>query len=67
MTVNFKITNLTCDACIKISSIALKKIPGVKNVEIKQDGQTAIESDREIAENEIEKSLSAVDKTASFN
>ncbi len=64
---NFTITNITCDACIKISSIALKKIPGVKSVEIEKSGLTSIESEREIAEEEIETALSKVDKTVVFN
>ena len=25
----FKMTNLTCDACVKLSTMALRKLPGV--------------------------------------
>lgn len=64
---NFTITNITCDACIKISSMALKKIPGIKSIEIDKNGQTSIESEREIAQEEIEAALSKVDKTVVFN
>lgn len=63
---NFTITNIMCDACIKLSSIALKKIPGVKSVEIDQNGKTTIESENEITQGEIENALTKVDKTAAF-
>jgi copper chaperone CopZ len=66
MKTNFKITNITCDACIKLSAMSLKKIPSVKNVEIKSDGSAMIESDKEIAKEEIENALSKVDKKALF-
>lgn len=65
--INFKITNLHCDACIKISSMALKKIQGVKNVEIIKDGKTVLESDKDISHNEIESVLSEAGKTVSFD
>jgi len=63
---NFMITNITCDACIKLSSMALKKIPGVTSVEIEKSGNTLIESDREITEKEIQSALSEAEKTAVF-
>lgn len=66
MKINFKINNITCDACIKLSSMALKKIPGVKNVEVKSDGSASIESDKEITDEEIANALAKVDKKATF-
>ncbi|MBI4592412.1 heavy-metal-associated domain-containing protein [Candidatus Uhrbacteria bacterium] len=30
----FTITNLTCDACIKLSTMALRKLPGVTDVSV---------------------------------
>lgn len=65
--INFKITDLTCDACIKLSSLSLKKIPGVKNVEVKSNGSASIEADKEITNEEIIAALAKVDKTAVFN
>ncbi|MEK7644245.1 MAG: heavy-metal-associated domain-containing protein [Patescibacteria group bacterium] len=64
MTTNFKITNITCAACIKLSDSVLKKIPGVTAVRIESDGLGAIESDRDISWNEIISALAEVDKTA---
>lgn len=64
---NFTITNITCDACIKISTMALNKIPGVKSVKIDKNGQTSVESEREIEQEEIERALSNVDKMVVFN
>lgn len=64
--INFKITNIACEACIKLSSMALKKIPGVKSVEIESNGSAAIESDKEIAREDIAGALAKVDKKAIF-
>jgi copper chaperone CopZ len=63
---NFTITNITCDACIKISSMVLKKIPGVTSVEIDKDGKASIESEKEITEEEITNALKEVEKTVEF-
>jgi len=63
---NFTITNITCDACIKISSMVLKKIPGVTSVEIDKNGKASIESGREITEEEITNALKEVEKTVDF-
>jgi len=67
MNINFKITDITCNACLKISSLALKKIPGVRNVEISSTGAATIEADKEISRDEIKKALASVDKTADFD
>lgn len=67
MKTNFKINTITCDACVKLSSSALKKIPGVKNAEVKSDGSATVESDKEITKEEISSALAKVDKTAVFN
>lgn len=64
--INFKITNLHCAACVKISAMALKKIPGVKNAEVKSDGCAMVESDKEITKEEILNALAEADKTAAF-
>lgn len=39
-----KITNLTCEACSKVSTMVLKKIDGVVAVDIAVDGKTKIVS-----------------------
>lgn len=33
-TLHFRITNLTCDACVKVCTMLLKKLPGVTDVSI---------------------------------
>lgn len=66
MKTNFKINDITCDACIKLSSLALKKIPGVKSVEIESNGSAVVESDQEISKEEIVSALAKADKIASF-
>jgi len=64
MTINFKINNITCEACVKISSMALKNLLGVKKVQIEKDGMATIESDRDIAWDEIKNVLAQADKQA---
>lgn len=61
----FKITNLTCEACIKLSTMALKKILGVFDVAVDlATGDAEIKSDRVVAWEEIVAALKTVDKTA---
>lgn len=64
MITNIKITNITCQACIELSSEALKGLPGVTSVDIAQDGKTAIESASEVAWPEIKSALAEVGKNA---
>lgn len=62
---NFKITNLDCEACIKLSTMALKSLPGVQTVKIDlKTGMTEVESDEELNLEDIQKSLAEVDKIA---
>lgn len=44
MEYTLKITNLTCEACSKVSAMVLKKINGVVTVDIAADGKTKIVS-----------------------
>jgi copper chaperone CopZ len=65
--INFTIIDITCDACIKLSAMALKKMPCVKSVEIKSDGSVTLESEKEIVKEKIIKVLTKIDKTAIFD
>ncbi|KKQ27238.1 MAG: hypothetical protein US42_C0012G0009 [Candidatus Magasanikbacteria bacterium GW2011_GWC2_37_14] len=67
MLINFKITNITCGACIKLSKSALGSLPGVKRIEINSDGLTTLESDTDISMAEIKETLEKVDKKISLN
>lgn len=67
-TINFKIKNLTCEACIKLSTTALKIIPGVENIQIDlQTGNSQISSKVEISWEQIESALRSVGKEAVNN
>lgn len=64
----FLITNLTCEACIKLSTMALKDIPGVMSVSVDlKTGKTMIMSERELTNKEISESLREVGKTTDFD
>lgn len=63
--IRFQITNITCAACVKLSTTALEKINGVTAVLIDMNtGSTEIKSDRDIPWSEIETALTSVGKTA---
>ena len=66
MQTNFKITNLHCDACIKISRLALEKLAGVESIDIDKEGNVKIESAKTLYQNDIKLALDKVDKTVSF-
>lgn len=61
----FRITNITCDACVKLSTMALKKLPGVDTVVVDQaTGSVELSASRDIAWNEIATTLQGVNKEA---
>ena len=66
MHINFKITNIDCPACVKLSKSAIQSLPGVKSVEIDQAGLGKVEGDDQLTWEEIEKALAEVDKMASL-
>lgn len=63
--IKFKITNITCAACVKLSSIALEEITGVTKVMIDQaTGLVELTADRAITWPEIVDALGSVGKKA---
>lgn len=59
----FKITNLDCEACIKLSEMALKGIDGVTNASVDlKSGIVEIESAKEISWDKIVEALKTVNK-----
>ena len=51
---NIKISGITCEACIKLIKKKVGKIPGIKDVAIKDNnGETMIVSENEIKTSEI--------------
>ena len=64
--INFKITNLTCPACVKLSEMALKKIPGVTDVQVDLGtGAAFVEADNDV-KGQITDALAKVDKKVAF-
>ncbi len=62
---NFKITNLTCEACIKLSNMALKGLPGVQDVQVDlESGKAKVVSQTELKWEDIKNSLAQVGKVA---
>lgn len=64
MIFKFQITNITCDACIKLSKNVLKNLPSVKRVEIDNAGLTTVESGDGLSWEEIRNTLAKIDKNA---
>ncbi|HAZ29096.1 MAG TPA: heavy metal transporter [Candidatus Magasanikbacteria bacterium] len=62
-TTPFTITNLTCDACVKLSTAALRALPGVTNVVIDlASGHGELTAERDIPKQEIIMALKSVNK-----
>ena len=56
--INIKLTGLTCEACVKLASKRLSKVPGVKSINIDlASGETKIESETEIDRGILQDSL----------
>jgi len=63
--IEFKITNLTCEACVKLSIKVLKKIPGVSDAVIDlSTGLAKVQADQAVLWEDIEAMLVSVDRKA---
>lgn len=66
-TIKFKITDLHCEACVKLSTSALLGIPGVKKADVDlKSGNVVVEADRLVQFDEIATSLKAIDKSIKY-
>lgn len=66
MITKFILKNLHCDACGKVSHMKIRKIEGVTDVRISQQGNEAtgeLEADREITTQDIQEALSGTEYT----
>lgn len=57
----FQITGLHCESCSRLIQRRLSKISDVKNVEVKEDGMSIINAEREIDKNEVIQALADTD------
>jgi copper chaperone CopZ len=64
VTFKFKITNLTCEACVKLSTMALKTIPGVADIKIAATGESEAVFNQDTSWEQIYSALQSVDKNA---
>lgn len=60
----FQITNIDCEACVKLSKSALQNLSGVSKVEIDQTGLGMVEGDEKISWDTVVAALAEVNKTA---
>lgn len=56
-TTEFKLEGLTCEACAKLASMALKKIGGIIEVNVSNGGNVKMSGDRVISRAEVESAL----------
>jgi copper chaperone CopZ len=59
----FQINGFHCEACVKLSSLKIKKINDVREVIIRQDGASKICADRIITPAEISEALDGLGYT----
>ena len=63
--IKFKITNLACPACVKLSTAALEEIAGVTKATVDlTSGAVEVMANREVGWEEITAALKTVDKIA---
>jgi copper chaperone CopZ len=63
-TYTFKLTGLHCEACVKLSTMALQKIEGISNVKINLDtGLTTVDSTSHIDQKRLEEVFRDTDYT----
>lgn len=56
--IKFKLKNLTCPACIKLSRMKIAKISGIKEVKLDNiDGEVEVVAERDITKEEIRSAL----------
>ena len=56
----FRITNLTCEACVKMCTLVLKKLPGVSKIAIEpSDGSALVEADQTVTIDDIRQALAS--------
>ncbi|HAR99566.1 MAG: Heavy metal-associated domain protein [Candidatus Moranbacteria bacterium GW2011_GWC2_37_73] len=51
--IKFKVNGFHCESCVKLATMKIEKIAGVESVDIKEDGEAAIQASREIGLDEI--------------
>jgi copper chaperone CopZ len=60
----FTISGFHCESCIKLSTLKLKKIPGVTQVNMSGlDGKTEIQADRAVTLEEVREALKDTEYT----
>lgn len=59
----FKINGFHCDACVKVSTMKIKKISDVHDVTITADGKATVCASRVIALDEVSKALDGLGYT----
>jgi copper chaperone CopZ len=68
MKTNFKLTGLSCEACVKLSAKRIERLAGVSGVAIDRDtGQTEVTAERPINLKEVNEALSGTDYQAVAN
>lgn len=56
----FKITNLTCDACVKVSTMTLRKLPGVTEASVDlATGSGRVVSSEPLSQSDVAATLKA--------
>ena len=64
-TINFRITDLTCEACIKLSTMAFKTIPSVSEIKIDlKSGDAKVVSTQDTSWDQVLSALQSVGKNA---
>jgi copper chaperone CopZ len=63
--IKFKVNGFHCESCVKLATMKIKKIEGVEKVDIQDNGEAVIESNREVSMEELSEAVAAAGHTIS--
>lgn len=60
---NFNVSGIHCDSCIKLITMKVKKIEGVTEFFLTKEGKAELLSNREVKLDEVERSIQGMEYT----
>lgn len=56
-TINFKVSGMTCQSCVKLIEKYLGKVNGIHGIAVDLSGNGAVTADREVSKSELQTAL----------
>lgn len=65
-TLNFQVSGLHCEACVKLITLKVKQISGVTDFSVSSDGEAKLTANREVNLNEVQDALKGTGYTVTM-